>query len=256
MGEQQKNYKVPALEKGLDILELLAAAKEPMSLTVISQALGRGSGELFRMVGYLVERGYIARDASGMYRLSLKLYELAHRHSPMEQLLQAAGSPMRKLAEHVRESCHLSVLLNGELMVLYQQESPEPYRFSVEVGARYDLISSVSGRILLAHLPQLERDELLRRNATYHSLPEPERMKLLGKLEEAALLGFSYMQSETHLAVEEVAVLVGNPQIGVVGALCVPKLLRTADTKSYRVLLDPLKECARDISRAAGMSYA
>ncbi len=255
MGEQRRDYKVPALEKGLDILELLAAAQEPMSLTSMGQALGRGSSELFRMVGYLVERGYIARDASGMYRLSLKLYELAHRQSPIEQLIKAAESPMRKLAAQVRESCHLSMLLDGELMVVYQQKSPENYRFSVEVGARHDLLGSVSGRIVLAHLPRREREELLRRNDTYNSLSQPERLKLVGRLEEAALLGFSYMQSETYVAVEEVAVLVGHPQIGVVGAICIPKLLRTTDTTSYMALLAPLQECARSISQAAGLSY-
>jgi DNA-binding IclR family transcriptional regulator len=252
---ERKDYKVPALEKGLDILERLSSAKEAMSLTELSQALGRGSSELFRMVGYLVERGYITREPSGNYKLSLKLYELAHTHSPIEQLLRAAAIPMRELAQEVRESCHLSVLNNGELMVLYQQESPEKYRFSVEIGARYDAISSVSGRILLACLPEQERDYVLAGNAIFQSMDESARMRFLGKLEETTAQGYSYSQSETHVGVEDVAVLVGNPQIGVTASLCIPKLIRPTDSRSYLALLDPLKECAIKIAEAAGVSH-
>src|SRR5215831_7001214 len=43
-------YRAPALEKGLDVIELLAAEKSPLNLSAISQRLGRSSGELFRML--------------------------------------------------------------------------------------------------------------------------------------------------------------------------------------------------------------
>ena len=46
-------YRAPALEKGLDVIELLAAEKSPLNLSAISQRLGRSSGELFRMLQVL-----------------------------------------------------------------------------------------------------------------------------------------------------------------------------------------------------------
>jgi DNA-binding IclR family transcriptional regulator len=42
-------YRAPALEKGLAVLELLAGAREPMSLNVISRHLKRSFSDLFRM---------------------------------------------------------------------------------------------------------------------------------------------------------------------------------------------------------------
>src|SRR3546814_3285329 len=56
-------YSAPALEKGLEIIELLAAERRPMSTRAIAERLGRSKGEIFRVVFVLVERGYLRRDA-------------------------------------------------------------------------------------------------------------------------------------------------------------------------------------------------
>src|SRR5215471_8115325 len=94
---RQSNYYVPALEKGLDILETLAASSRPLSLADLSRTLQKTSSEIFRMVDTLERRHYIIRDTvTGGYRLSMKLYELSHMHSPVEHLMRAAAGPMRE----------------------------------------------------------------------------------------------------------------------------------------------------------------
>src|SRR3546814_12514548 len=55
-------YSAPALEKGLEIIELLAAERRPMSTRAIAERLGRSKGEIFRVVFVLVERGYPRRE--------------------------------------------------------------------------------------------------------------------------------------------------------------------------------------------------
>src|SRR5882672_4811283 len=99
------HYPVPALEKGLDVIETLAANAVPQSLAELATQLERSSSELFRMLNCLERRGYITRAAvSGKYALTLKLYALAHAHSVIEKLLQAARIPMQELTEKIRES--------------------------------------------------------------------------------------------------------------------------------------------------------
>ena len=51
----------PALEKGLDVLELLAAEPHGLNLQDIARRLDRSPNELFRMVDVLVRRGFLAR---------------------------------------------------------------------------------------------------------------------------------------------------------------------------------------------------
>jgi DNA-binding IclR family transcriptional regulator len=53
-------YAAPALEKGLDILELLSLRDEGLSQRQLADALQRSVGEIYRMLACLVERGYVA----------------------------------------------------------------------------------------------------------------------------------------------------------------------------------------------------
>jgi Fic family protein len=70
-------YRAPALDKGLDILELLAEQKEGLTRAEITKLLGRNASEMYRMLERLVARQYVVRSAAGdRYSLSLKLYAL------------------------------------------------------------------------------------------------------------------------------------------------------------------------------------
>ena len=128
----------------------------PQSLADLARALGRSSSELFRMLDCLEQRGYLLKDDTSHYQLSLKLYEMAHTHSPIEHLLFVAREPMRELAIELRESVHLGLLRDYHLFIAAQQESPEPVRISVEVGRKFPAINTASGTLLLAHLPEPE----------------------------------------------------------------------------------------------------
>ena len=92
--EARPKYAVPAVEKALDVLELLSEQAVPMTQAQLCRALGREPGELFRMLSALEARGYLRREDSGGYVLTLKLFELSRTHSPHEQLLRAAATPM------------------------------------------------------------------------------------------------------------------------------------------------------------------
>ena len=66
---EDRKYRAPALEKGLDVLELLSAHGEPLTPSQMSATLGRSVSELFRMIQVLEFRGYI-EQSSGGYRLT------------------------------------------------------------------------------------------------------------------------------------------------------------------------------------------
>ncbi|MEW5974382.1 MAG: IclR family transcriptional regulator [Acidobacteriota bacterium] len=248
-------YHVPALDKGLDILESLASTSEAPTLSELARSLNRSSSELFRMLNALERRGYILKDpVSGSYRLSLKLYELAHTHSPVEELLSAATKPMRALAETIRESCHLSVLSRGQLVVLAQEESPDKVRISVEVGARFSPIHTVSGRLLLAQLAADDLEEFLSASADYGSMGKTKQEEFLDSLEAIRNEGVSRAVNETLIGVQDVAVLVGNPRIGLNAALAVTAWTGPSKSVSLHKIQSALQKCAERITRGVGLT--
>ena len=144
-------YAAPAIDKALDILELLADRSGGMSQLDIARAIGRSPGQVFRPLMRLERRGYVYRDRrTGLYELSMRLFDLAHRAEPLRSLVSASATPMRELATAVGQSCNLSVLDSGRVRVVAQVESPADFGFRVRVGALFDVEHTPTGRVLAA----------------------------------------------------------------------------------------------------------
>ena len=92
-------YRAPALDKGLDILELLAGVDGGLTQAEIAKRLGRSPNEFYRMLDRLVRRGYVTKIDGDRYALTLKLFGLAQLHAPVRRLVSYATPLMRELAE-------------------------------------------------------------------------------------------------------------------------------------------------------------
>src|ERR1700756_4780053 len=80
------NYATPALEKGLDVLELLAHQPAGLTKSQMARELNRTVSEIFRMLLCLERRGYIAQLSEERYSLTLKLFKLVQEHPRTERL--------------------------------------------------------------------------------------------------------------------------------------------------------------------------
>lgn len=151
---KKREYRAPALEKGLDVLELLAAHRGGLTLAQISNALDRSSSELFRMVQVLEARGYVGRaaDEDGLV-LTNRLFALGMTRAPAKDLLEAALPVMRAVAQKVGQSCHLAVASGDQMVVVARIEAPGDQGFSVRVGYRRQVVEATSGLVLYAFQP-------------------------------------------------------------------------------------------------------
>jgi hypothetical protein len=92
-------YRAPALDKGLDILELLAGQPSGMTRAEIVKAMGRGPSEIYRMIERLVARRYLSRSPEGdRYLLTMKLFLLGSAHPPVRRLVAQAQPAMDAFA--------------------------------------------------------------------------------------------------------------------------------------------------------------
>ena len=157
-------YRAPALEKGLDVIELLAAEKSPLNLSAISQRLGRSSGELFRMLQVLEFKGFIttAENGSG-YVLTNKLFALAMAQAPVRSLVETALPIMRQLSQDIGQSCHIAVASEDQIVVITRIERPGDLGFSVRIGYRREIARATSGLVIFAYQSDEVRRAWLKR---------------------------------------------------------------------------------------------
>ncbi|WP_220432287.1 IclR family transcriptional regulator [Falsirhodobacter xinxiangensis] len=222
---KQTQYNAPALEKGLDILELLAQGHHGLTRKEIAERLGRSVGEVFRMVETLTRRAYIVqRDDS--YVLGMKLFELAHEFPPLQRLLRLAIPRMEVLAATSGQSCHLSVRNGNKQLVVAQVDTPTGVGFGVKIGSALDMHQSASGRVLLAFDEREVADRVLSADV---SLNSAERSAVLDDLTKIAEIGFAFMKSRQFSGVEAMSFPIFDARRHALAALTVPYVTRLDD---------------------------
>jgi DNA-binding IclR family transcriptional regulator len=251
--EPGRKYQAPALEKGLDIIELLAATSEPLSQHQLAKRLGRSVGEIFRMLISLERRGYVSRrEGDGAYQLTLRLFELAHGHPPMERLLANATDEMQKLAELAGQSCHLTVYRDG-ILVVAQAESPRPRGFTIKLGTSFPLWKTASGRVLTAFQPPSERkrrvDRMLAEDAVGPPRPVIER-----RLTKIRARGFEEARSDVVQGVTDLCFPLLNHLGAAVAALAMPFVAMTDNVVDRQVALGYTAAAAERLSRGLGFT--
>ena len=166
-------YRAPALDKGLDILELLSGQPGGLTRAEIVKAMGRSPGEVYRMLERLVARHYVGRSREGdRYALTMKLFSLAYRHPPLRRLIAPAQPLMDAFAVAAGQSCHLVVRDGDHGSVVAQASCPGSWEFGLRIGARIDLRATGSGQLLLAFT---DPDALASLRAGWAEAPDDDR---------------------------------------------------------------------------------
>ncbi len=222
-----ERYRAPALDKGLDILELLAQQPQGLTRAEIVKEMDRSASEIYRMLERLVARQYVMRSLSGdRYALSLKLFALANRHPPLNRMINQALPVMDEFARIAEQSCHLGVYDRGNVLITAQINSPRGWSFSLQRGARVGLLDTASGHVLLAFS---EADDLQRMRAEHTALdgevPITEA-KLQAELDAIRTRGYLERDSQQSYGVVDISFPILGPDHCALAALTCPYIRR------------------------------
>ncbi len=247
-------YAVPALDKGLDVVELLSRETEGLTLKEIAHRLGRTSSELFRMVTVLSRRGYIEQQEGDRYSLTLKLFEIAHRHKPIKSLTAAAAPLMRELVNRSLQSCHVTVFHAGRVMVIAEVDSPERWAFGLKVGALVGLTDTASGYVLLAFQDDAGRRTMLASHQEVEGELDVDQAQLLKTVRGVADKGYAQIQSRQIRGVTNIAFPVLDSAGHAMAVLNIPYIERIDKkvTPSVEAVKEMLRETAQRLSLLMG----
>ncbi|AZQ53086.1 IclR family transcriptional regulator [Burkholderia cenocepacia] len=163
--KKKASYRAPALEKGLDILELLIDRQYGMAQADICRALKRSRSELYRMMQVLEDRGYIYRvDRYDRYALTMKLYFLGQHHAPTRSLGALVTPLLQQFALQMVQSCYLTVFDGDTMIVIATAGAETEWNIGVRVGTRMPLHGSAAGEMYLAFQDEAVRASLSRAN--------------------------------------------------------------------------------------------
>jgi DNA-binding IclR family transcriptional regulator len=265
---------VVAIDRCLQLIELLAGEKEPVELSILASRLDLPPSAVHRTLVTLLEHGWVVQaEASQNYALSLRLGMLAFRNLDARAVPDVVQEILDRLARRTREYCRLAVVEHDDLVwVARAQGATTGLRYDPDMGQEIVLHATANGKAWLSTLPENEALRIVcargfkpRRSLGSRAIAGVDELRL--HLKETRVRGYAIAADEAEPGTAAIAVpfhadtAPGAPVAGTI-SIAGPLLRITADR--YDDLSRELQETANEVSavwqirlrqRAALQSY-
>jgi len=245
-------YQVQVLDRTLAILDILSAEGPDLSLGEISDKLELHKSTAHRLTMVLERHKLIERNSvSGRYRLGLKLFELGTRAISHLDLRERARPVLDRLVLETSETVHLGILEDTEVLYLDKVEPARSVRMSSSVGRRNPAYCTAMGKATLAHLPDAQVEEIVRKHGlkamTANTITS--FLDLKTELKAVRERGYAVDDEEIEEGVRCVGCVVRNFSGAPVGAISV-------SGPAFRVTKEKVKSLARAVMASASILSA
>ncbi|MCB1054931.1 MAG: IclR family transcriptional regulator [Acidobacteria bacterium] len=197
-----------AVDRALNILELVAERSDGFTNSEISHRLGIPKSSASYILRTLERRGYLRRDRrTGRYTIGIKIVGLAKEGLELADLRQAASPVLVQLVERTRLTAHLAILDHGRAVYIDRAEIPGFLRINTWVGKDLPVHSTAVGKVLTADLPEpavrtiLEEQGMPGKTPTTLTRPDD----FLEELERVRTRGYAVDDEENSIGVRCVA---------------------------------------------------
>jgi len=199
--------RVPALERGLRLLEALAAADGPRTGAELCRSTGLPRTSVHDLLHTLVSSDYVREvdPQRHAYRLGPRVLALSHSYLAGLDFADEADRVVRALSARTGETVQAAVLHGSEALYIAKAESRNVLRLVSAVGKRLPAHLTGVGKALLAHLPAEEVGLLFEDpdhlpTMTVHSIDTLERLKQELATIRRTGLAFDYCESNPDVA--------------------------------------------------------
>ena len=244
---------VPSVAKAFKILEFMASQKEAYTITELSRRFKIPVSTMNNLLLTLVYCGYLARNAKGSFRVTMKLLEESAKVLENHGLRDVAHDQLERLSSLTELTSILSVRDGDQMVCIDKAEGASQIRLASNVGKRFHLHSTATGKMVLTYLPAAEVDEIAARTGlpavTPNTITNPD--KLLLELEKIRNKGYAEDNEENTVGIRGVAAPVFDYQGAVVGAISTGGVGIQLDDR-MKAVIAAVQECAAMVSARLG----
>ena len=148
---------VKTVAKVLDLLEHVAAAGRPVSVSELAATTGFNVSTAHRLMQTLARRNYVEQDPSTRaYALGPRLLELGSAYTRSLDLIGAARPRIEELRDLAGETVHLAILSERDVVEICTAAGKQAVTVSMGTGRRDPAHCTATGKVLLASLSEGE----------------------------------------------------------------------------------------------------
>ncbi|WP_426955644.1 IclR family transcriptional regulator [Muricoccus radiodurans] len=163
MPDNHEGYIVPGLERGLRVLETVAAAERGLTVSEIAARIGVGRSSAFRLIYTLRFLKFLESSADGRsYGLGPRVLNLGFAYLNGQSLIQVAQGALQALRDATGISAHLVIRDGRDVLFLDCVPSRRGFLTTFNTGARLPAHVTPLGWLLLSDLSGRELAGLYR----------------------------------------------------------------------------------------------
>jgi DNA-binding IclR family transcriptional regulator len=251
-----ERYLVPALMRGLQVLQSLSGGARGLSLSELAEAIGVTRSSAYRLVYTLDHMGFLKSDSqTKTYALGPQALRIGYAYLKSRDLVAVAAPHLEHLRDVTGWSAHLGELQGRDVVYLARIATRRSVASNVQVGARLPAHATAMGRVLLAALPDSEIRALYRgRTLQSYSAQTPATVEaLLAQLKVDRSNGFVLQDSGFEAGVASVAAPIRDVAGEIVAAINVSAVtILTREGELHGVLKTEILKAAEALSRDLG----
>jgi DNA-binding IclR family transcriptional regulator len=246
---------VPAVIKAVHLMEVLASAKEPLTLASLTDELALPKSTIHALCATLVHSGLVRRFENGSYHLGSRVMDLSHAFLARTDLtaeFTSLGDSLNLLPE---ETVILAVLDGADVVYVSCRNGSRPLGLNFRIGMRLPANCTASGKALLSTFPE-ERVAELAQESGLPGLTRKSVTELPALMKQLALIrkrGFSVDDEETHdgMICLGVPVFDANNAHAVAG-IGVSLLKSGTDSRQKSHAVEAIQRMAAELSKRLG----
>jgi DNA-binding IclR family transcriptional regulator len=151
-----------SVDHALSVMEYLAGASDPQTLTALSHEFGLSKASMHRLLATLRSHGYVVKDpVTARYGFGLTASRLAQQAGAGDGLTEACWPAMRWLWKRTEETVLLAVRDGDTAVIVEKIDSNRPVLATYSLGRLMPLHAVSAGLALLSGSPDAEVRELL-----------------------------------------------------------------------------------------------
>jgi IclR family KDG regulon transcriptional repressor len=213
----------PAVLRSFDVLELFMDARHGLTAPEVAQRTGLPRTTVHELLATLTARKYLRRDdRTATYHLGLSVFRLGNAFAERLDLHSVGLRVAQSVAQECDETVHVGILEGPDVVYVCKVDSTQSVRMVSRMGGRVPASCTAVGKALLAHLPEAERNSLLRKGLaklTPRSITEPH--VLANQLDQIRATGVAFEAGESNPDVSCVAAPIRDHSGTVVAALSI-----------------------------------
>ncbi len=214
---------IQVIDRGVSLLDAISQYEVPVSLKILSADTGLHPSTAFRILGALMEAGFVEKDTAGHYMLGKKLVRLAGKVRRGVDLREQALDIMEALRDAIGETVNLTVREGDEVVYIERVTSNRMMRVEQVIGSRAPLHVTAVGKLMLAELGDRFIHAYADRTGlkAYTSYTATTEQDLLNAVHQAQTQGFAYDNEEAEEGVGCIGVLIYDGSKNVVAGLSI-----------------------------------